>query len=191
LENLSFGSAKGFPCYPFGVKPIINISELEFAPFPGEIPENAKKKFEGAKLGFAGQKIGAQKLGYSVIVVPAGKGKRAFPFHSHRVNEEAFFILEGEGEVRIGAESFPVKKGDFIAHPPGGPETAHQLINTSDKAELRYIGISTRESPEIAEYPDSGKFGVMGMFGLDRDGKPNIVRFLGRLKDSLGYWEGE
>ena len=171
-------------------RPIINIEDLDFQPFPAEIPAYAKNKFEGARMGRAAEAIGAQKLGYSVIVVPAGAGKRAFPFHNHRLNEEAFFILGGSGEVRIGSETFPVRKGDFIAHPPGSPETAHQLVNTSDAEELRYIGISTRQSPEIAEYPDSGKFGVLHI-EKGGDGKPVILRFMGRLKDSLGYWDGE
>ena len=118
-------------------------------------------------------------------------GKRASPFHSHRVNEEAFFILEGEGEVRIGSETHAVRKGDFIAHAPGGPETGHQIVNTSDTQELKYRGISKQESPEIAEYPYSGKFGVLGVFGVNKDGTPNMLRFLGKLKDSLGYWDGE
>ncbi len=169
-------------------KPMINLSELEYKPFPGPMPENVKAKFEGAKLAFVGPKIGARKLGYSVILVPPGK--RAFPFHSHRVNEEAFFILEGEGEVRIGEKTYPIKQGDFIAHPPGGPETAHQIINTGGK-ELRYIGISTRESPEIAEYPDSKKFGVMHVEGMNPDGTPKSIRYLGKLDQSMQYWDGE
>ncbi len=91
-----------------------------------------------------------------------------------------FFVLEGAGEVRIGGETFPIKKGDFIACPPGGPELAHQIVNTSD-AELKYLAVSTKESPEIAEYPDSKKFGVM----------TEGFRFLGRAGDSLDYWDGE
>ncbi len=169
-------------------KPIINISELTYLPFPAPMPENVKAKFEGAKLAFVGSRIGARKLGYSVIVVPPGK--RAFPFHSHRVNEEMFFILEGEGEVRIGDKTYPIKKGDFIAHPPGGPETAHQIVNTS-QSDLTYLGVSTRESPEIAEYPDSKKFGVMHVEGMGSDGAPKGIRFLGKLDQSLGYWDGE
>jgi uncharacterized cupin superfamily protein len=97
------------------------------------------------------------------------------------VNEEMFFILEGAGEVRIGDKTHPIKKGDFIAHPPGGPETAHQIVNTSEK-ELRYLAVSTMQSPEIADYPDSKKFGV-----LRADGS----RFLGRVDQSLNYWDGE
>ena len=159
---------------------IVNIEKLEYAPFPGPMPENIKPKYEGTTLGWIGRAIGAQKLGYNITKVPAGK--RAFPLHNHRVNEEMFFILEGEGEIRIGAETFPVRQGDFIACPPGGADTAHQIVNTSQK-ELRYLAVSTREGPEIAEYPDSKKFGVMS--------EDQSFRFLGRTEQSLGYWDGE
>jgi uncharacterized cupin superfamily protein len=159
-------------------KQIINISDLEQKPFPTPIPDALKPKYEGVTLAFVGPLIGAQKLGYNITVVPPGK--RAFQFHNHRVNEEMFFILEGEGEVRIGSETFKIKKGDFIANPPGGAETAHQIINTSDK-ELKYLAVSTKLSPEIADYPDSKKFGILG----------ENFRFLGRESDSLGYFDGE
>lgn len=159
-------------------KNIINISGIEQKPFPGEMPEKAKERYGGATMGFIGQLIGAEKLGYNVTVLPPGK--RAFPFHNHAANEEMFFILEGKGEIRMGAEQVPVKKGDFIACPPGaGKEHAHQIVNTSDK-ELRYLAVSTNISPEVAEYPDTGKFGVL----------TDTFRFVGRAKDSLDYWEG-
>ena len=31
-----------------------------------------------------------------------------------------FFILEGEGKIRMGPETWPIGKGDLIACPPGG-----------------------------------------------------------------------
>jgi uncharacterized cupin superfamily protein len=170
-------------------KPILNIADVEFrkvghgANMPGG---NAPEKFS-AQLGEIGRKIGAQKLGYNLTIVPAGK--RAFPHHSHRVNEEMFFIIEGEGEVRIGKETFPVKKGDVISHPPGGPDTAHQIVNTS-KAELKYLAISTMMMPEVCDYPDSGKFGAM-MMRPGPDGKPQFWRFVGRDDMSLDYFDGE
>src|ERR1700752_3783705 len=61
-------------------KPIINISEIEFAPLPVATPESAREKFGGAVFAQVAKKIGAQKLGYNVTVLPPGK--RAFPFHS-------------------------------------------------------------------------------------------------------------
>jgi uncharacterized cupin superfamily protein len=157
--------------------PILNLSDIELKPFPVPATGAAAERFE-ARFGSVGVAIGAQKLGYNVTVVPPGK--RAFPFHSHRVNEEMFFILEGGGEIRIGDARHPVKKGDFIACPPGGPETAHQIINTGS-VELRYLAVSTKMTPEIAEYPDSKKFGLLA------DG----FRFVSRPDQSIGYWDGE
>ncbi|MSO89372.1 MAG: cupin domain-containing protein [Rhodospirillaceae bacterium] len=162
-------------------RPILNIDDVEYQTM------GHGERF-AARRGAVGQKIGAQKLGYNVTVVPPGK--RAFPFHSHRVNEEMFFVLEGEGEVRIGKATYPIRRGDFMAHPPGGPETAHQIVNTSATVTLKYLAVSTKLSPEIADYPDSGKFGVLAEL-VGEDGKPQSFRFLGRAGSSLDYWDGE
>ena len=173
--------------------PILNIADVEFrawghgadAPIPGL--GEASPKFQ-AKIGDVAQRIGARKLGYGLVVVPPGK--RAWPTHNHRVNEEAFFILEGEGEVRIGEERYPVRKGDFIANPPGDKTTAHQIVNTSQTEELRYIGISTRETPEIVEYPDSKKFAA-AMLVPGPEGKPQLWRVLRHEGENAAYWDDE
>lgn len=170
--------------------PILNIANVDVQPRPPQFRPSgdAAERFEGSR-GEIAMRLGAQKLGYNITAVPPGK--RAFPFHSHRINEEMFFILEGEGELRLGAERHPVKQGDFIACPPGGPETAHQLVNTSKDKELRYLAVSTRISPEICDYPDSGKFAILAEFPPTADGKPQGLRFVSRTNLSLDYWEGE
>ena len=161
------------------MKPIINIADVELQSRPAErAPAGAAAERFDARIGQIATKIGAKQLGYNVTAVPPGK--RAFPFHSHRVQEEMFFVLEGTGEVRIGAERYPIRGGDIIACPTGGPETAHQIINTG-KTELKYLAVSSRGSAEICEYPDSGKIAGFG------DG----VRFVFRARDQAGYWEGE
>jgi uncharacterized cupin superfamily protein len=101
-----------------------------------------------------------------------------------------FLVLEGEGEVRIGDQRHPIKKGDLIACPPGGPETAHQIRNTGS-SEMRVLAVSTKLSPEVVDYPDSGKFGVLEVQAPGPDGAPKMFRYLGRAGDSLGYWDGE
>ncbi len=171
-------------------RPVMNIADAEFrawghdAGWPAGM--NARKEYQ-ARLGDLGRRLGAQKLGYNVTVVPARS--KAFPLHNHRANEEMFFILEGSGELRIGEERYPLRAGDVVCCPPGGPETAHQIINTSD-AELKYLAVSTRISPEVAEYPESGKFGVYGEFA-DGSGKPQLFRFIGRPDRGVDYWDGE
>jgi uncharacterized cupin superfamily protein len=164
-------------------RPILNIADLEFRPW------GHGGRFE-ARLGAIASRLGAQKLGYNLTVLPPGK--RAFPFHNHRVNEEMFFVVDGEGELRIGDARHSIRSGDVIACPPGGPETAHQIVNTSQSADLRYLAVSTRLSPDVAEYPDSGKFGVLAEFPPGADGKPQMLRFIGRTQASAeDYWEGE
>lgn len=158
-------------------KPILNIDELEFASFPVPPPPETGGKFAGT-IGDIGRRMGATKLGANITVIPAGK--RVYPFHNHHVNEEFFFVLEGAGELRFGEETYPLRKGDFILCPPGGREVAHQIINTKDE-EMRLLSISTKLYPEIADYPDSGKFGVLS----------GTFRFLGKSDSSLGYWDGE
>ncbi|WP_049622138.1 cupin domain-containing protein [Frateuria defendens] len=168
---------------------ILNIADVELQPPPpGYGPTGpAAERFE-ARMGRISPQLGAQKLGYNLTALPPGK--RAFPFHNHRVNEEMFFVLEGQGEVRIGEARHPIRAGDIIACPPGGPESAHQIVNTGE-AELRYLAVSTTVSPEICEYPDSNKYAVAGEFGPDADGKPQSFRMVGRNGESVGYWDGE
>jgi uncharacterized cupin superfamily protein len=161
-------------------KPILNLDEVEFEPW------RHGEKYE-ARLGQIAQRIGARKLGYGLTVLPPGKC--AFPHHSHRVNEEMFFVLEGTGELRVGDARHPIRAGDVIACPPGGPRTAHQILNTGD-SELRYLAVSTMQYPEIVDYPDSGKFGVRAIVD-DGDGKPRMFRYNGRAEASLDYWDGE
>lgn len=170
-------------------KPILNIADVELLPRPAAFAAtgSAAERFD-ARMGMIAARIGAQKLGYNLTAVPPGK--RAFPFHNHRVNEEMFFVIEGEGEVRIGAAVYPIRTGDVVACPPGGKETAHQIINTG-KMELKYLAVSTKLSPEIAEYPDSGKFGVYAEYPPGPDAKPQGLRFIGRESLNVDYWDGE
>jgi uncharacterized cupin superfamily protein len=169
--------------------PILNLADLELLPRPAAFAATgpAAARFD-ARSGQIAPRLGAQKLGYNVTAVPPGKA--AFPFHCHRVNEEMFFVLQGSGEIRIGTATYPIRQGDFIACPPGGPDKAHQIRNTGAD-ELRYLAVSTKLSPEIAEYPDSGKFGVLADYGPAPDGKPQGFRFVGKETLNVNYWEGE
>ncbi len=161
---------------------VINLDEVELHSLPAEhAPSRAAAERFAPRIGMLGRQLGASKLGYSLIAL--APGKRAFPFHSHRVNEEMFFVVAGQGEIRLGDDRHALRAGDVVACPAGGPETAHQIVNTGD-VELRYLAVSTQESPEVCMYPDSGKYAVMvaGEGGF---------RTVGRLEESLSYWEDE
>jgi len=134
---------------------------------------------EGARLA---RGTAARKLGASVDVL--APGKRGCPYHLHHAQEEMFIILEGSGTLRVAGEMLPLKSGDVVFIPPG-PEYPHQIINTSE-APLKYLSISTRETPEICEYPDSGKFLAEG--SLDKSTPFEVIERRGM---SLDYWDGE
>lgn len=170
-------------------KPIMNIKDVELFPRPeGFAPKGgAAEKFE-VRTAHLGRMLGAQKLGYNISSVPPGKA--AYPFHSHRVNEEMFLVLSGAGELRIGDATHAIEEGDIIACVTGGPETAHQIRNTGTE-ELRYLAVSTQISPEICDYPDSQKFGVYAQLDSEENGKPSFFYFMGREKTKLDYWDGE
>ena len=156
-------------------KLIRNVNDVELTRLLREPSYDA----QGARLapGTAAQKLGAS----FDILAP---GKLGCPYHLHHAQEEMFVILDGCGTLRVAGELLPVKAGDVIFM-PAGPDYPHQIINTSD-APLKYLSISTRETPEICEYPDSGKYLAEASLASSR---PFDV--IDRRKPSLDYWDGE
>lgn len=49
--------------------------------------------------------------------------------HHHPKTEEIYFIIDGQGRMRIGDETCDVQVGDAIAIPPN---SIHQITNTGD-----------------------------------------------------------
>lgn len=159
-------------------KPVVNIADV-----PLEDNAHGEKFF--ARLGEVGQALGGTGVGCLYHEVPPGK--RAFPYHSHHVQHELFFILEGTGSYRFGSKTYPLKAGDVCAAPPGGAAVAHQIVNDGDET-LKYLGFSTQMAgAEIVEYPDSGKFSTTMW---NEDGTRSF-RFVGRQESAVDYWDGE
>ena len=167
---------------------------------------------QGARLATG---TAARKLGASVDIL--APGMRSCPYHLHHTQEEMFIVIAGNGTLRVAGEALPIKAGDVAFIPPG-PEYPHQIINTSD-APLHYLSISTTETPEVCEYPDSGKYSawVRGQGGsaINMDGSgissdissgsdissnsntnsnTNAVDHFSSIRRSgsdLDYWDGE
>ena len=154
---------------------VVNLGDLELEHFE----KGGKYACESVRIG---PLVGAKDLGYSYDVVPPGK--RSCPFHSHRGQEEMFFIVSGTGTLRYGAETRPIRAGDVICCPTGGPETAHQIVNDSD-APLAYLSVSPMQYPESCEYPDSGKIAAFGGPAEPR------LRHVTPAGAGVDYWEGE
>ena len=167
-------------------KPVLNLADVELRTRPAASGDAALRY--DRRSGEIASRIGARQLGYNLTVVAPGKS--ACPFHSHRAEEEMFFILDGAGELRYGEARYPLRAGDVIACPTGGPETAHQILNTG-ATELRYLAVSTLATTEICEYPDSGKFGAFVENTPEMGSAPERFRHIGRAADARDYWEGE
>ncbi len=158
------------------IKPIMNIDEVRF----NDVETNG---FYTSSRGQISDHIGAKKLGYNLTVLPPGKAQ--CPFHCHHGEEEMFFVLEGSGELRFGDQRYPLRTHDVIACPPGGPEVAHQIINTGNTV-MRYLSLSSLVEIEACEYPDSGKVMIVaGPRGA------RILRKIFRADTTVDYYDGE
>ena len=130
------------------VKPILNLDEVEF----DDVEENGRYT---SSRGQISTRIGARDLGYNLTVLPPGKVQ--CPFHCHHGEEEMFLIIEGEGELRFGDQRYPIRNHDVIACPTGGPEVAHQIINTGATT-MRYLALSTLVKVEACDTPTRRRF---------------------------------
>ncbi len=159
---------------------VTNISEVE----PRVVSKGTKFGFTGKRLGPAS---GAVSLGCGYFEVEPGR--QGFPAHYHCANEEGIYIIEGQGEARIGKDTVTVGAGDYIAYPVG-PDHAHSLKNTG-KTLLKYLCISTMHATEVVGYPDSKKFAAVGL--ADPVAGPRGAKVLLLVKDQpvVDYYEGE
>jgi len=112
-------------------------------------------------------------------VLPPGKSN--YPFHYHTTNEEVFYIISGSGTLETFDRNFSIKSGDVIVCPVG-EKGAHKIINTADTEDLVYLDVDTNNTPDIAYYPHSNKFGIRAA-GKIRDNYS--------LDSKIGYYDNE
>jgi uncharacterized cupin superfamily protein len=134
-----------------------------------------------------GMAAGGRKLGCTLVeLLP---GKRSWPLHYHTANEEAIYVLEGKGRVRIGDSEVPVRPGDYVAL-LSGPDGAHQTYNDSSST-LRYLCISTMIEPEVNFYPESNRVGFFAGSAPGGDREQRFLEGFVPLDASVDYWAGE
>jgi mannose-6-phosphate isomerase-like protein (cupin superfamily) len=76
--------------------------------------------------------------GVSVAEATVDPGRHTEP-HRHLQSQEIYYILEGDGEMRLGDETFDVKRYDAILIPPGTPH----CVKNSGKSALRMLCVCT------------------------------------------------
>jgi len=75
------------------------------------------------------------------LLIPAGASEGA---HRHQFVEEVYYVLNGEGEVRVNSETSPIRKGDAI---PILLNDTHAFVNNGQQdLELMIIGVTTQKN---------------------------------------------
>ncbi len=156
----------------------INRINLDEVPWLDEIPWVRKRAWP-SDFGYTFKDIdpliGARHLGY--LVMRLDPGKKAFPLHFHYFEEELGVVLDGTCTMRTSRGNVALRKGDFVAFPPG-PNGDHQYIN--DGAEPCIMLLLSNVVPsDISEYPDSNKVNMRG------------VRRIFHKEKAVDYWDRE
>lgn len=145
--------------------------------------DHGDRQFRRKQLGAA---AGGEDLGTSLYEVPPGK--RTWLAHYHEGNEEAIYVLGGEGTITLGGDrtEYDLEPGDYVALPRG--EEGYHELRAGEKT-LRYLAISTMNEPDITVYPDDGK---VGLYAGSPPGGDREKRTLSRYLDAdaeTEYWD--
>jgi uncharacterized cupin superfamily protein len=113
-------------------------------------------------------------------------GQTQAPYHFHHGTEELILVIRGRPTLRTPDGERELDEGDVV-HFPLGPAGAHQVVNRTGES-VRYVLASSMTTPEIVEYPDSGKLAAMARTD-SQHGAP--LWTVHRLDTEVDYFEGE
>lgn len=160
---------------------IVNESNIAWDNWShGGIIEHKRKNFT--------KQFSTNKLVASLYEI--APGKVSWPYHYHTTNEEVFFIIDGQGELRTHDKMIIVTKGDFIRFPVG-EQGAHQIKNTSPDVTLKYLDFGTTNHPDIVFMPDSNKLGVFGGGAPCQNSENRNIWKYFDLDSEIDYLKGE
>lgn len=175
----------------------VNEAELEWTE-----TDRGEARFERKQLSEAAD---GDAIGCSLYELPPGH--KSWPYHYHAANEEAIYVLEGTGTIRLATaddadpddpatdgtvnagadDTHDVSAGTYVAL-PADESGGHRVINDSE-GPLRYLVISTMVEPDVTVYPDSGRFGVY--VGSPPGGREErSLEGYYDAEDTVGYWDG-
>jgi len=86
-------------------------------------------------------------------------GGAQFVYHFHHGSEELLVVLRGEPTVRRHDGERQLREGDVVPF-PRGPEGGHQIRNDTTTV-ARVLLVSSNVRPDVAEYPETGKVGLV------------------------------
>lgn len=128
--------------------PVTNVEQVEWTE-----TRAADARFRRKRLAAA---AGGEALGCSLYEIPPDG--RDWAYHFHHGNEEALYVLDGDGVLQSPDGEHPLRPGDYVAL-PAGPASAHRVHNRGARP-LRFLCMSTMREPDVVEYPETGRLGV-------------------------------
>jgi uncharacterized cupin superfamily protein len=120
---------------------------VQWAEVPGRKVEVGPMCATWTDLGKAG---GSVSTGLKRIQI--APGRRSTPVHVHDLEEEIFYVMDGDGLSWQDGETCAVAAGDCIVHAAGGP--AHTLIAGDEGLDVLAFG--TRRAAAVARLPRAG-----------------------------------
>jgi uncharacterized cupin superfamily protein len=108
------------------------------------------------------------------------------PYHFHHGNDELLVVLQGAPTLRTSEGEAELEPGDAVPF-AAGRDGAHQVYNKTQDC-VRYMIAARHVSPEVVEYPDSGKLAAMA-FGESHRGGP--LWSWHRFDDAVDFFDGE
>jgi uncharacterized cupin superfamily protein len=156
--------------------PLVHESDLDWAE-----TDEGDARFRRKQLGGA---AGADDLGASLYELPPGES--SWPYHYHTGNEEAVYVLAGEGLLVLDGDDYDIEAGHFAVF-PSEASGGHRVVNDSG-APLRYLVVSTMNDPDVTVYPEMNKIGVFAGSPPGGRGERSLHGYYDR-DATVGYWE--
>lgn len=92
--------------------------------------------------------------GLGIHIIEIASGDETTEYHVHHFEDEAVYILSGNGTATIGEDDHPIGPGDFIGYRAGG--LAHTIVNTGEET-LRILVMGQRLPHDVGDYPRKGQ----------------------------------
>lgn len=127
----------------------VQIANIDDGEWTGEDPDGGRWK----RLG---QQTGGTHLGCTLEEIQPGG--RPAAYHYHLANEEAMYVIDGNGRLSFPGRETDIKSGDYVAFPVG-EGGAHAVENTADDT-LRCLFFSTMRKPDVTVYPNEKQLHV-------------------------------
>jgi mannose-6-phosphate isomerase-like protein (cupin superfamily) len=124
-------------------KYIVNLNEVPVGKITGRETRDL----------ISGKTVGSK--GISLRIADVLPGALCTPGHVHTECEEVIFILSGQGEIKIGGETFPMKIGDAILLPTGVP---HLIRNTGKEVMRMACSFSSNDISRDLKSEEKMKF---------------------------------